>query len=95
MTAGQDPSIAHNFAELTDPRIDGSRLHDLLDIVAIAIRAVVAGADSWDDIEDFGKAKHDWLTTFLALPNGIPCHDTYRRLFERLGPEEFQRGFLG
>ena len=95
MTADQELSLAHHFADLTDPRIDRSRLHELLDIVAIAICAVVAGADSWDDIEDFGKVKHDWLKTFLDLPNGIPSHDTFRRLFERLDPDEFQRGFLG
>ena len=95
MTAGQELSIAHHFAGLTDPRIDRSRLHELLDIIAIAICAVVAGADSWDDIEDFGNAKITWLGTFLELPNGIPSHDTFRRLFERLDPDEFQRGFLG
>src|SRR3954449_1056133 len=95
MTADQELSIAHHFAELTDPRIDRSRLHGLLDILAIAICAVVAGADSWDDIEDFGNAKLGWLGTFLDLPNGIPSHDTFGRLFERLDPDEFQRGFLG
>ncbi|QDV35710.1 ISAs1 family transposase [Tautonia plasticadhaerens] len=95
MTAAQELSIAHHFAELTDPRIDRSRLHELLDIIAIAICAVVAGAASWDDIEDFGNAKLAWLSTFLDLPNGIPSHDTFRRLFERLDPDEFQRGFLG
>jgi hypothetical protein len=95
MTADQELSIAHHLAGLTDPRIDRSRLHELFDIIAIAICAVVAGADSWDDIEDFGRTKLDWLKTFLGLPNGIPSHDTFRRLFERLDPEEFQRGFLG
>jgi predicted transposase YbfD/YdcC len=95
MTADHELSIARHFAELTDPRIDRSRLHELLDIIAIAICAVVAGADTWDDIEDFGNAKIAWLKTFLDLPNGIPSHDTFRRLFERLDPEEFQRGFLG
>lgn len=89
MTAGQELTLAHHFAELTVPRIDRTRLHDLLDIVAIAICAVVAGAETWDDIEDFGHAKHDRLKTFLALPSGIPSHDTFRRVFERLDPEEF------
>jgi predicted transposase YbfD/YdcC len=95
MIADRELSLAHHFADLTDPRIDRSRLHELLDIVAIAICAVVAGADSWDDIEDFGNAKIDWLGTFLELPHGIPSHDTFRRLFERLDPAEFQKGFLG
>jgi DDE_Tnp_1-associated len=71
MAVDRQSSFAHHFADLTDPRIDRSRLHELLDIVAIAICAVVAGAEAWDDIEDFGHAKHDWLRTFLALPNGV------------------------
>ncbi len=95
MTAYHELSIAHHFAGLTDPRIDRSRLHELLDLVIIAICAVVAGADSWDDIEDFGRVEHDWLKTFLDLPNGIPPHDTFRRLFERPDPGEFRRGFPG
>jgi predicted transposase YbfD/YdcC len=95
VAADQELSIAHHFAHLTDPRLDRSRLHELLDIIAIAICAVVAGAESWDDIEDFGNVKHDWLKTFLDLPNGIPSHDTFRRVFERLDPDQFQRGFLG
>ncbi len=95
MTADQELSIAHHFADLTDPRIDRSRLHELLDIIAIAICAVVAGADTWDDIEDFGNVKATWLSTFLDLPNGIASRHTYRRLFERLDPDQFPRGFLG
>jgi predicted transposase YbfD/YdcC len=94
MTADQELSIAHHLAGLTDPRIDRSRLHELLDIIAIALRAVVAGADSRDDIEDLGHAKVAWLKTFLDPPDGIPSHGTFRRTFERLDPEESQRGFL-
>lgn len=94
MATQQDLSLAHHFADLTDPRIERSRLHELLDIITIAVCAVVAGADSWEAIEDFGTAKHPWLKTFLALPNGIPSHDTFRRVFTRLDPAEFRRGFF-
>lgn len=91
----QELSLAHHFAGLTDPRVDRTRLHELLDIVTIAICAVVAGADTWEHIEQFAKAKHAWLATFLALPNGVPSHDTIARVFARLDPDEFQKGFLG
>jgi predicted transposase YbfD/YdcC len=67
----------------------------LLDIVTIAVCAVVAGADSREHIEQFAKAKHAWLKGFLALPNGIPSHDTIARVFARLDPDEFQHAFLG
>lgn len=55
----------------------------------VALCGVIAGADKWEDVETFGEAKRDWLKKFLALPNGIPSHDTFSRVFARLDPEEF------
>src|SRR3954447_19349786 len=86
-------SLRHHFADLLDPRGEHSRRHELLDIIGIAICAVISGAESWTAVEAYGRAKHDWLTHFLALPNGIPSHDTFRRVFCLLDPEAFQRSF--
>ena len=69
-------TISKYFGELKDPRIERSRLHKLIDIVTITICAVISGADSWVDIELYGKTKWKWLKKFLELANGIPSHDT-------------------
>lgn len=82
-----------HFADLPDPRVERTRLHDLLDILAIALCAVIAGADGWDGMADFGRAKEAWFRRFLRLPNGIPCGDTFRRVLARLEPEAFGRCF--
>lgn len=86
-------AIENHFGDLTDPRIDRTKLHKLLDILIITICAVIAGADNWEDIEEYGKARLEWFQTFLELPNGIPSHDTFTRLFARLNPEQFQTCF--
>ena len=75
------------FGALEDPRIDRCKQHQLLDIVAIAVCAVICGADSWVYVEMFGKSKEEWFRTFLDLPNGIPSHDTFGDVFSRLDPD--------
>lgn len=87
-------AIVEQFKNIEDPRIDRGKLHNLMDIIAIAICAVICGADTWEDIELFGEAKHEWLKQFLELPNGIPSHDTFGRVFSIISPVEFQRSFL-
>ena len=80
-------SVLEHFQHLDDPRISPATRHELLDIVAIALCGVICGADSWVEVEAFGHAKRDWLETFLALPHGIPSHDTFGRVFAALDPD--------
>lgn len=87
-------SFLNHFETLTDPRIERSKEHLLIDIVAIAILAVISGADGWGAIELYGKTKYEWLKSFLELPNGIPSHDTFSRVFARIEPKQFQECFL-
>lgn len=90
-----DTRLRAHFGALPDPRVARARRHALLDIVMIAVCATLCGADTWVDIERFGKAKTAWLGTFLALPNGIPSHDTFGRVFAALDPVAFETAFLG
>jgi predicted transposase YbfD/YdcC len=83
-----------HFGDLPDPRIDRTKLHKLIDIVVIAICAVICGADDWVEVAMFGEAKEAWFRTFLELPNGIPSHDTFRRVFALLDPGAFRQRFL-
>lgn len=87
-------TLPEHFSTLEDPRADGGKRHLLLDIVTIAVAAVVCGADSWVEVELFGQTKQPWLTTFLELPHGIPSHDTFGRVFERLDPSQFHQCLL-
>lgn len=77
------------FAELEDPRVQASCDHLLIDILAITLLAVSCGADDWTDLETFGRMRHDWLSTFLELPGGIPSHDTFGRVLSLLERQQF------
>ena len=81
------------LSNMKDPRIDRKKLHLLEDIVFISIAAVLSGADSWNEIEEYGNQKKKWLKSILDLPNGIPSHDTFNRFYAALDPEEFERVF--
>src|SRR5437868_9150535 len=88
-----DVSIVKYFKRLKDPRRRHRRLHLLQDIIVIALCAVLAGAQDWQEIETFGRKRRAWLERFLKLPNGIPSHDTFERVFDRLHPQTFQTCF--
>jgi predicted transposase YbfD/YdcC len=87
-------SLRQCFADLHDPRREHGLQHNLWDILALTICAVVSGADSWVDVVEYGESKLDWLETFLDLPNGIPAHDTIGRVFSLVNPAAFQECFL-
>lgn len=88
------PQIETYFSTLEDPRSAMNQAHEFLDILVIAICAVICGADDWVAVADYGRAKQSWFERFLALPNGIPEHDTFWRVFRALDPEQFQACFL-
>src|SRR6059036_2974989 len=85
--------LVEHFSALEDPRCAGKVDHRLIDILVIAVCAVIACAESWDDIALYGRSKLAWLRTFLELPNGIPSHDTFRRVFMLIDPEAFEACF--
>ncbi len=82
-------SIATHFSSLKDPRVIGRSAHDLLDILTIAILAVICGDKGWEDMEDGAIDHAAWLQRFLMLPNGIPQHDCYRQVLAALAPAPF------
>src|SRR5512135_3198808 len=86
-------TLVEHFSALEDPRCASKIEHRLIDILVIAVYAVIAGAESWDDIALYGHSKLDWLRQFLALPNGIPSDDTFRRVFMLIDPDAFEACF--
>ena len=89
-------SFQDYFATLTDPRCPDApnSRHQLMDMLIIAVCAVICGADGWEDIEEYGTSQAEWFATFLDLPHGIPGHDTFRRVLSRLDPEELTQCFI-
>ena len=85
--------FAH-FETLADPRVERTRRHELNDIVAIAVLAVISGADGFTDMHTFAETKLPWLKTFLNLPNGVPSHDTFGRVLAALDPDAFEQSLL-
>ncbi len=87
-------SLYDHFSQLPDPRLNRNKKHNLADIIVLSILAVICGAESWDSIEEFGKARIDFLKKVLSLPNGIPSHDTINRVFSMLKPDKFEAVFI-
>lgn len=87
-------SLIEHFKALPDPRVDRTKDHDLIDLLVIAICTLLCAGESFNDMEDFGKAKADWFKTFLTLRNGVPSHDTFNRLFAALDPQAFGDCFV-
>src|ERR687883_51148 len=88
-------ALIKELAAIEDPRCAWKVEHRLIDILAIAVCAVLGEAETFEDIALYGRCKEAWLRRFLALPNGIPSHDTFRRVFMLVDPEAFERCFLG
>jgi len=88
-------SIRRHFADLTDPRRQHGQRHRLLDVIVIALCGVIAGSNTWQEVETFAQRRRDWLARFLELDNGVPSHDTFERVFDRLDPLALQRCLLG
>ena len=93
MEEGELLALETLFAQVEDPRIERTKQHRLRDIIMIAMCGVICGADGWVGIEEFGKAKEVWLTDLLKLPNGIPSHDTFGRVFAHIDPKQFEASF--
>lgn len=94
MTKEELPTISEHFSEIKDPRVSYLNDYPLINIITIALCAVIAGAEHWTDVANYGEQKKEWLRRFLDLDKGIPSHDTFGRVFARIDPETFQKCFL-
>lgn len=87
-------SIEQFFSDLDDPRAKRNQRHQMVDILSIAICAIICGAEYWTEVEEFGVEAEEWLQTFLELPHGIPSHDTFNDFFRLLNPLKFEAAFI-
>jgi predicted transposase YbfD/YdcC len=94
MSQNPTSSILEHFSEVEDPRVEYLVDHQLIDIITIALCGIIAGADNWTEVAQFGREKQAWLAEFLSLTHGIPSHDTFGRVFAKLDPQQFQNSFL-
>lgn len=92
--ARKPPIFLEHFESIKDPRMDRTKKHKLIDILAIVICAVLSDAEGWDEIVEFAECKETWLKRFLTLDNGIPSADTIRRVISRIHPSAFQQSFF-
>ena len=91
---GLDKGLIGCLRVIRDPRVDRTKLHPLESILFTAICAVLSGAESWEDMEDFGNLRREWLERFVQFPHGVPSHDTFGRVFAQIDSEAFQKSFL-
>ena len=94
MSSNVSGSMGEHFSNLDDPRRDQGKRHQLLDIIAMTICAVIGGAEGWSDVELFVQCKYEWFQRFLGLPHGVPCADTFGRVFARIDAEQFRDCFM-
>ena len=94
MSSNAGGSLGEHFGNMEGPGRDQGKRHQLLDIIAMTIRAVIGGAEGWSDVELFVQCKYEWFQRFLDLPNGVPCPDTFARVFARIDPEQFPDCFM-
>ena len=94
MEEGEMQALETVFAQVEGPRVERTKRHRLRDIIILAICGVICGAEGWTEIEEFGKAKEAWFTEWLNLPNGIPSHDTFGRVFALIDPKQFEASFF-
>ena len=94
MNSENNTTLLGCMSKLPDPREPYNQKHKFLDIVTITVLAILCGADTWDEVSDWGIANEDWLSTFLELENGIPSHDTFNRVFQMIDSKKFHELFI-